>query len=380
MSNIEIIVILLLLFMGVPDLCRKLRRPALAYPIFILFGIAVGPLLAPGVQTMLQQAGHIGFLLLLFEVGLEIDLPPTRQFLRDVRTALSYSLLQYPVVIAFASYLGLNLTESLIASIALTGCSVGMAHAAWKSFPGLRDDERTRLLAVMVALEMLTSVGLALSTTALKVGLSWWIGVKFVGICIVVLLIARFAAHFVRAFQTILEKTTHWRLHWIVLLVLVICAAGERLGLDAAKTAFFLGLFMSRARHDGLNLEECVAPLSRRFLIPIFFVSLGFAVQWSQLVSLTSLLAFGTAGLVLAVKETLHRRGFRLAQDTRAFLLLSPNLTMVALAVRSLLEIQPDSQAALWLLLTGLFVTVMAILLTPPGQTAHPGSAPKPAA
>jgi Kef-type K+ transport system membrane component KefB len=380
MTNIEIIVILLLLFMGVPDLCRKLHRPALAYPIFILFGIAVGPLLAPGVQTMLQQAGHIGFLLLLFEVGLEIDLPPARQFLRDVRTALGYSLLQYPVVIAFASHLGLDFTESLLASIALTGCSVGMAHAAWKVFPGLRDEERTRLLAVMVALEMITIVGLALSSTALKVGLSWWIGAKFVGMCAAVVLIARFAAHFVRAFQTILDKTTHWRLHWIVLLVLVICAAGERLGLDAAKTAFFLGLFMSRARHDGLNLEECIAPLSRRFLIPIFFVSLGLAVQWNMLVSLTCVFAFGVAGVLLGVKEVLHRRGFRLAADTRAFVLLSPNLTMVALGVRSLLEVQPDSKAAIWLLLTGLFVTVMAILLTPPGREIQTAPTPKPVA
>jgi hypothetical protein len=37
----------------------------------------------------------------------------------------------------------------------------------------------------------------------------------------------------------------------------------------------FFGLFMSRAEHGGKGLEEFVAPVSRRFLIPIFFVTLG---------------------------------------------------------------------------------------------------------
>jgi Kef-type K+ transport system membrane component KefB len=366
MSNIEVLVILILLFMGVPDLCRKLARPALAYPIFILFGLAVGPVVEPGVATMLKQAGRIGFLLLLFEVGLEIDLPPVRQFLRDVRTALGYSLLQFPLILTVASFVGMDFSQAILASVALSGCSVGMAYAAWKSFPGLSEAERSRLLAVMVALEMVTIVALALSSTVLKGGWSWLVALKFIGMGAAVLLIARFAEHFVRAFQLVLEKTTHWRVHWLALLVLAACALGERLGLDAAKTAFVLGLFMSRAKHKGMNLEECLAPVSRRFLIPIFFVALGLQVEWSMLWSLNCALAFGAAGLLLGAKEVLHRRGFPLAQHPRAFLLLSPNLTMVALAVSALLSAQPDSPAAIWLLLTGFFLTVMAIVLTPP--------------
>lgn len=366
MNNIEILIFLLLLFMGVPDLCRRLRRPALAYPIFVLFGLLAGPIVDAGAQTMLQQAGRIGFLLLLFEVGLEIDLPPARQFLRDLGTALGFSLLQYPLVLALASVAGLDLAESLIAAFALTGCSVGMAFAAWKAFPGLLLEERARLLAVMVALEMITIVALALSSTALQSGVTWMLGAKFVGMTVVVLLIARFAAHFVRTFQRILDMTTHWRLHWLVLLVLAVCAVGERLGLEAAKTAFFLGLFMSRARHQGMNLEDCIAPISRRFLIPMFFFALGLQVQWPMLWTWNALLALGTAGLLLGAKEVLHRRGFRLAADPRAFVLLSPNLTMVALGANALFLAQPGSPGGMWLLLTGLFTTVFAILLTPP--------------
>jgi Kef-type K+ transport system membrane component KefB len=52
-----------------------LRRPALVYPVFVLFGLAITPVVDGQVHEMLVQAGQVGFLLLLFEVGLEIDLP-----------------------------------------------------------------------------------------------------------------------------------------------------------------------------------------------------------------------------------------------------------------------------------------------------------------
>jgi hypothetical protein len=61
MSNIEIIICLLLLFMAVPDVCRKLGRAALVFPAFVLFGILLGPLANLPVATMLQQAGQVGF-------------------------------------------------------------------------------------------------------------------------------------------------------------------------------------------------------------------------------------------------------------------------------------------------------------------------------
>ncbi|HEY5042024.1 MAG TPA: cation:proton antiporter [Verrucomicrobiae bacterium] len=79
MSTIEIVICLIFLFMAVPDLCNRLGRPALAYSVFILFGFVAGPLIHGDVATMLKEAGYVGFLLLLFEVGLEIDLPRFRE-------------------------------------------------------------------------------------------------------------------------------------------------------------------------------------------------------------------------------------------------------------------------------------------------------------
>lgn len=383
LNNIEAIIFLLLLFMAVPDLCRKLRRPALAFSVFVLFGIVLAPFTNSAVHTMLHQAGYVGFLLLLFEVGLEIELPKWRDFVRPMRFGLAWALLQYPIIFGGTQMLAAwfaraGWLESFIIAAALTGCSVGMAHQAWKNYPGMAAGPKQFVLHVMVALELLAMALLAVETAALGKGLSWVIGLKILGIVITVYLIARFAARLRHLMQTILERATHWRLHFLTLLVLGVCALGERLGLDAAKTAFFLGLFMSRVQHDGMSLEDYIAPISRRFLIPVFFVSLGLQIEWKLIFQPLALLALGTALLLIGWREILHRRWLKTGGDAHAFLLLSPNLTLVALAASVLLEYGRDPKLAAWLVLTGLFVTIPAILLLPP-QVPRPLAEPPPA-
>ena len=366
-SNIEVIICLLLLFMGVPGVCGKLGRPALVFAAFVLFGILLEPLVNAQVGTMLDQAGEVGFLLLLFEVGLEIELPPWRDFVGPLRRAAVWAFVQYPVVIALASVAGLDWLQSLVAAAACTACSVGMAHSAWKAYPGFTAEERDFVLHVMVALEVMAIVVLAVETTALKSGWSWVILIKLTGIAATVYLIARFAAHLTNLFQMILERTTRWRIHLLVLLVLAICALGERLGLSAAKTAFFLGLAMSQAKHSGVALGDYIAPISHRFLIPVFFVALGLQLKWELLWEWTTLLAAGGAGLLLGVREMLDRRWPRIGADRRSFLLLCPNLTIVALAAKAMLDHGTEPKLAAWLVLTGMFMTISALLMLPGG-------------
>ena len=368
MNNIEIIITLVLLFMAVPDVCRKLGRPALAFSAFVVFGFLLGPVAPAGVHTMLQQAGQVGFLLLLFEVGLEIDLPPLRDLVRPLRFAGIWSIVQYPLVFALGFLVGLNWLESLVAAAALTACSVGMAYPAWKSYPGLATEPKVFILRVMVSLETLAIVLLSVETTALGKGVSWFTFLKLAGIVVTILLIARYSTHLTNLFQAVLERTTHWRVHFLVLLVLAVCALGQRLGLDAAKTAFFLGLFMSRARHDGKRLEEYMAPISHQFLIPVFFVALGLEINWQLLFDPMVILALTAAFVLLASREVIHRRWLKTGGNARTFLLFSPNLTIVALAAKAMLDHGTDSRLAAWLVFTGLFMTIPSILLLPAGE------------
>jgi Kef-type K+ transport system membrane component KefB len=365
MHDIEAIIVLLLLFMTVPDLCRKIRRPALAYSAFVLFGLGLGPWLDPSLSTMIREAGSVGFLLLLFEVGMEIELPRIGRLLRPVGYAVTWSLLQVPLALAVGHLVGLEFTHNLVAALSLTGCSVGMAYAAWKSYPGLAETTRKRILRIMVALELWTILALVLGSAVLKGGLNHWTALTMGAVASVIFLLARFAGRLVPVFQTIITETTHWRVHLVVLLILVVCAIGERLGLGGPKTAFILGLALNQTRHKGMNLDQHMSPISQRFLIPMFFVALGLQIEWQKIFSSTGLLAFCAAGLLLGVRMLLHRRLLPTGGDRNAFLLFSPNLTMVALGANALLEYAGATDAAAWLLLTGLFVTIPSILFLP---------------
>jgi len=74
----------------------------------------------------------------------------------------------------------------------------------------------------------------------------------------------------------------------------------------------------------------------------------------------------------------LHRRGMGIGNQERAFLLLCPNLTMVALGAQTLKETGNLPQNASWLLLTGLVMSVTALFLLPPTKVETSKEMPKP--
>jgi Kef-type K+ transport system membrane component KefB len=365
MTSIELLVLLILAVMAVPEVCSWLGRPTLAYPMFVCFGLVVGPLLRPDVTTMILEVGEIGFVLLLFEVGMEIDIPLWRELGPPLRFLLKWLLPQYPLLVALARFAGLPWLDSFIAAAALGACSLGMAHAAWKHYPGLDGASRVFVLHVMVLLEVLAVVLLATETAVLGDTPAWMVALKLAGMALVVYTCSRIGVHITKLMKSVLERTTRWRLHFVALLVLALCAVGERFGLSGPKTAFFLGLFSSRVRHDGRSLEEYMAPISRRFLIPLFFTALGTQVPVASLLSLTAVMAICSAGLILVFRHFLHERFAPTGGDDKAFLLLCPNFTLIALAAKALLAQPNSSDMATWLLLTGLVITLFALAALP---------------
>jgi Kef-type K+ transport system membrane component KefB len=375
MNSIETIICLMLLLMAMPDLCLMLGRPALASAFFVIFGLILQSFMQTDVKTMIEQAGEVGFLLVLFEVGLEINLPKFRELLPSLRFASLWFLAQYALILPLAAFSGLTLTEAILSAAALSSCSLSMAYAGWKNYPGLDGTARAFVLQVMIILEVLTIVVLSLGGVAAAHGFGWLVWLKLAGIALAIYLISRSASHVLSLFQWIIEKTTHWRVHFLVLLVLAICAVGDRLGLAAPKTAFFLGLFMSRAEFEGKGVEEYIAPISRRFLIPVFFMSLGLLVDCRLLVSTTALFALGAALLLLGARQIIHRRWLKTGGDPGTYLLLCPNLTMSALAATTLLQIGSRG-AATWVVFCGLFLSVISLCLLPRAVANPPAQVP----
>jgi len=92
-------------------------------------------------------------------------------------------------------------------------------------------------------------------------------------------------------------------------------------------------------------------------------------IQTPLLLSWTGLMAFGTALLLLGIREVLHRRWFPMGGDRRAYLLLCPNLTIVALGADALIRLGKSAESVAWLTMTGFILTVVSILLLPKSRS-----------
>ncbi len=70
MKSVEMIVFAILGLMLLPDFCRRIGRPALLYPFYVLMGVGLGGVLEGGALDLLNGVGLFGFILLLFLIGL----------------------------------------------------------------------------------------------------------------------------------------------------------------------------------------------------------------------------------------------------------------------------------------------------------------------
>ncbi len=368
MTAIELFILIILLLLSVPDLGQRLGRPSLLYAIYLMIGLILGPFLDPQVGKLLADIGRFGFILLLFEIGLEIELPPVKSLLTPVKLALKWGLLQVPVLMGLACWAGLSLTESALAAAALTGCSVSMTFLAWQYFPAPTQDNKRHLLLWMVSLEIMAILVLTAGGALLKHGFGVDFALQLLLIALAVFLISRFANQLTGVLGRQLESTTRWKAHYVVLFVLLVAAAGARLGLSESKTAFFLGLFMSRATHEGLALSHHLRPIGQHLLIPVFFVSLGAFVPIGLLGSGIGALALVSTLVILLLRDGLHRTWVQSGCQRSAFLLVCPNLTIVAIAANTMRDYSAPPEHIAWLVLTGLTLSLSALLLLPKPQ------------
>ena len=365
MTPIELFILIILLLLSVPDLCARLGRPTLLYALYLMVGLLLGPLLDAEVRKLLAEIGRFGFILLLFEIGLEIELPPVNNLLAPVKLALKWGALQAPVLLALARWAGLTWTESVLGAAALIGCSVSMTFLAWQHFPTPSQDNKRHLLLWMVSIEIMAILVLTAGSALLKHGFGFAFLAQLFLIAAAVALISRYANRLTGILGRQLESTSRWKAHYVVLFVFLVSAVGARLGLSESKTAFFLGLFMSRATHEGLALSHHLRPIGQHLLIPIFFVSLGAFVPLGMLATQLGLMAVAAVIIILLLRDLLHRTWVKSGCQRSAFLLVCPNLTIIAIAANTMREFGSPPAHIAWLVLTGLILSLAAIVLLP---------------
>jgi len=362
MTILEGAVLLLLLLLALPDFCRRIERPGLLYPLYIVAGIAAGAFMSGEVRTVWREIGQFGFVLLLFSVGLEIELPQRRETIDAVRRAALWMAWQLPLLAGLGWLAGAPWPHACVAAIALASTSVGMAYPLWLNHRFPDSATRRRFLEWIVAAEVLSILLLAAAGPVLGGAVWWKVALKILGLLAAAVLAAfaavRGAPHLTRWLTAGLKM----QVHFLVLAIFAIAAVGERLGLSAPKTAFVLGLFVSRATDEEVQLNRHLEPLRDRLFVPVFFFGLGTLVEPRLMLTWVFPIAIGSGLLLFILRQVSYHWVFSraLGTSTSAHVVAAPMLTIGAVAVEVLADAGADQRTITWVLAASLSLTLAA--------------------
>jgi Kef-type K+ transport system membrane component KefB len=273
---------------------RRLGQPR------VLGELVIGVILGPTVLDMLhwplfhgvelevtiKHLAELGVLLLMFLVGLEVNLGELAR-VRSVATLAGFAGALVPValtipIVLLARY---SWESALFAGVTLAATSVSISAQVLLELGFLRTKEGNALLATAliddVLAILLVSLAVALVRTdgEVDVGSLGLIIVKMAAYIVGASLIAWFVVprvmHFI-ADQPVLAQSFGIAAFALVIALLFAWSAEELGGVAAITGAFIAGVGLSRVREREKHIiEDSTSSIAYAFLVPIFFVAVG---------------------------------------------------------------------------------------------------------
>jgi Kef-type K+ transport system membrane component KefB len=290
------------------ELAERIGTPAVTGEI--VGGIIIGPSVLGWVEltgdrgVSIEVLAQVGVLLLLFLVGMEMDLIDLRR-VGGVATAVAVIGVVVPFATGFgvALALGQETRPAVFIGAALTATSVGITARVFGDLGTLNADESRIVLGAAVVDDVLGLVILTVvvkSVTGGNVGVGtvletlglaalFLVGAGIVGLVIV--------PHFIRLVNRYAKGGSTLV---VVSFMLILAFAAVA---DVTKLAFIIGAFMAGlalGRVDGH--ERIVTDLGAvgKIFIPVFFVSIGIAADLEAMIK-PAVLGLAAALFVIAV-------------------------------------------------------------------------------
>jgi len=307
LGNLLIIIIVARL---AAELAELIKIPAVLGEI--IAGIIIGPsalgLIDPiknlDVANMVLLLGEIGVILLLFQVGLEMDLGEMAKVGKPaLLVALIGVLVPFAAGFGVASAFGESGKISLFIGAALTATSVGITARVLGDLRALALRESRIVLGAAVADDVL---GLIILTVVVKVvtegSISVGVVLETIGLAVGFLVITGLLAIYVipktftRIDRVAKSSTTIVAISFALMLAFSLLA-------NQAKLAFIIGAFMAglavgrSQQHE--RIAEGLNPLGHIF-IPVFFASIGINADLDAMFQ-PSVLALATVLTVVAI-------------------------------------------------------------------------------
>lgn len=296
----------------------RLRQPLLV--AYIIVGILVSPAVFGVVQAEEQIAllSQIGITVLLFVVGLKLDLHQVRN-IGPVALATGLGQLAFTILIGFllSLALGMGMVEALYIAVALTFSSTIIIVKLLSDKREL-DSLHGRIavgflivqdIAVVVAMMVMSTMGLAETET------SGWnfalvLAGRLIGAAAVVFVLMRYILPRVLA---LLASSQELLLIFAIALGTAMAAAGEIIGFSKEAGAFLAGFSLASTEYR----EAISARLAsiRDFLLLFFFIDLGthldFTTIGGQVYPALVLAAFVLVGNPMIVMAIMGYMGYR---------------------------------------------------------------------
>lgn len=320
-----------------PLVAGRLRVPAVV--LEIVFGVAIGDsaLHLIGASELLDQLALLGFFLLMFLSGFEIDLGAVEeQGPGRVITALIIFVLTLGTAYVAARVLGYGFFMMFV----LATTSVGIV------VPTLRDTRRmTTLLGQSILLsaifaDFLTLVGVTFFAVLREHGAGprlLSVPVFFAVVALATLALHRFAWWHPERVERFFRRDdpNELGIRAALALMLVFVGVAELFGIEAVLGAFLSGAVFAYVFRDPGPLEEKLAGFSYGFFIPIFFINVGMSLDAAVLLQ-PSVLVRDLAPLIVAAAlvkmvpvSVLLFRGLSPRETLAAGTLLSARLSLI---------------------------------------------------
>ncbi|MFC1609587.1 cation:proton antiporter [Myxococcota bacterium] len=384
------LVALLVLLAGsflMPVLSGRIHMPSAV--LLILFGVAVGPQMLNwvGDGEVVHFLYEVGFIVLMFLAGLEIDFNEIRaRGSRQIVVAALICLAIFGLAFVAAFAIGFH----PIFGLALGATSVGLPLAVLKETGRLRTATGQRIILLSSLGEFLTLVGMTLMYFGVKYGLSFQLVVglaKLFGVLAVAGLTLKILMAIAwwkpTRFHALVEADdgSEIGVRAALFMMMTFSVLAILAGVESIVGAFLAGALLAFVLRGKEILEEKLAVVGHGLFVPIFFVIVGLhfdlgVITWKNLLVAGELLA--AVFLVrLLPSAVLLREGVSLREMMGTASLLSAPLTlMVAIAALGL-EIEalsPEASSTLIVLAvaTAVIFPVAFRLLSSRRQTRRP--------
>jgi Kef-type K+ transport system membrane component KefB len=322
-----------------PLLAARLRLPAAA--VLIVLGVVIGPMLLKWVGDTRTVAftAELGFLILMFIAGMEIDFNElrragTRSLIPPVRTAVASLALAFGAGFA----LGLGVAEIMV----ISATSIGMPLAVLTETGTLRTPLGRQVLLTGSIGEFLSILVITVWQVSIRVGPGLGL-VREIAVLALVIVASAYAMRFARAlawwFPRTLERTAAdheaaeigVRTGLFVMLAFVVFV--HTFEIEAILGAFIAGTLVSFVLREKRALEAKVSALGHGLFIPVFFIVVGVRFEPRALDAPSLRSAFLLVALAAALKVVpmlfLGSRELDRRERLAAGALLSAPLTLV---------------------------------------------------